>query len=192
MKYKTLASIVLSIMTLVVMYLLFVPGEEKLVDHANSNIDNMPCQVFFFKRWGTYSHPVTPIDAIEFEEALTREGFCMAWMCSRNGKELFSKFQARNNKFVPTDLLKPSSQAKGLNFYEVLEENGVMAVGRTLRIDEVVNLTSYLVDFPGSENNLILNNQTISYTYRYIYGEDGSLNQAVITNKLGEENIINY
>lgn len=192
MKRKILAGIVLPAVALVFLYFSFIPDEEILVDHANSNLDNMPCEVFFFKRWGTYSHPVTPIEPIEFEEAIGREGFCMAWMCTNHGKKQFSQFQVRENNIVATELLKPEPQGDTPKFYALVEENGKQAVGRVLDIDDVVNSTGYLIAFPGTDQYLSLNKQLISYTYRYLYREDGSLKQAVITNELGKVNTINY
>ena len=165
--------------------------EDLIVDHAEMNLEGLPCDVYFFKRWGTYSHPVTPIDPIDYEIAVMREGFCLAWMCKEGSNELFTKFQARTNNITETDIISPT-KSESIEYYEYLTNGGKVEVGRKLTIGETITLEKFLISLPDSRNNLLANEQNISYTYHYIYNDDGLLKKVLITNMLGEENTLDY
>ena len=191
MKIKYLLVTFVIIISIGLMYPFINAQEDLKVDHAKINLEELHCEVYFFKRWGTYSHPVTPIDPIDYEIAVMREGFCLAWMCKEGSNELFTKFQARINNITETDIIKPT-KSESIEYYEYLTNAGKIEMGRKLNIDETITLEKFLISLPGSSNNLLANEQNISYTYRYIYNDDGSLKKVVITNMLGEENTLDY
>lgn len=191
MKLKYLL-VIIAIFILTGLIYPFINAQEDLkVDHAKMNLERLPCEVYFFKRWGTYSHPVTPIEPIEYETAVMRDGFCLAWMCKDGANELFTKFQVRTNNITETDLVKPYA-SQSVEYYESSLNNGKLEIGRKINIDETIALKKFLISFPDSRNTMLANEQNISYTYRYIYNNDGSLKKVVITNMLGEENTLDY
>lgn len=64
-----------------------------MIENIRADKDGKECDVFFFKSWGSYSHPVTPVDPISYEEALRRDGFSRAWMCGPQNNRQFMLFE---------------------------------------------------------------------------------------------------
>ena len=190
MKLRYLITFVIFIFSGLI-YLFINTQEDLIVDHAEVDLEGVACEVYFFKSWGTYSHPVTPIDPIDYEVAIMREGFCLAWMCNANDKKLFAKFQARTNNIRETDLVKPSKNQK-VEYYEYLSKGDGLKIGKQINIDEAISHEKFLISSPDSSNTMVLIEQDILYTYRYIYNADGSLKKVIVTNMLGEESTLNY
>lgn len=189
-KFYTLATFVFLIFTGLI-YPFISAQEDMTVDHAKKIFEGLPCEVYFFKRWGTYSHPVTPIDPIDYETAIMREGFCLAWMCKNGVDELFSKFQARKNIITETDLAKPH-KSQSVEYYEMSSSGGKLEIGKKIDIDDTISLEKFLISLPDPGKYMLAIEQNISYTYRYNYNNDGSLKKVVITNMLGEESTLDY
>jgi hypothetical protein len=162
------------------------------VDYVNAKFQDMPCEVYFFKRWGTYSHPVTPIDPIEYEEALTRKGFCRAWMCQSSNGNQFSFFEAKKNKVELTNLIKPVKGDNELRFYEYFLRDSGPKIGRELSGSETMGMDSFLVALPDATDYLSLVVQKMSYSYQYLYDDSGALKKVILTGDDGDISTLDY
>lgn len=168
------------------------PKEVIFVDYINAKFQGISCEVYFFKRWGTYSHPVTPIDPIEYEEALTRKGFCRAWMCqSLNGNQ-FSFFEVKRNKIEQTNLIKPVKGSNELRFYEYIFRDGKPEMGRELPGSETMGMDLFLVALPDVTDYLSLATQKMSYSYQYQYDDNGALKKVILTGDEGDVSTLDY
>ena len=113
-----------------------------------ANFQGAMCEVYFFKRWGTYSHPVTPLDPVGYEEALVRKGYVRAWMCGVSGQDQFVFLEAKKNKLNVTEILKPNKESNALEFYEAITENDELSMGRELTPGETINMDVFFVSLP--------------------------------------------
>ncbi|MCP4494616.1 MAG: hypothetical protein GY820_46045 [Gammaproteobacteria bacterium] len=161
------------------------------MDYAKTILDGLSCEVYFFKSWSTYSHPVTPQEPVSYKDAIKSKGFCLAWMCKSGESELFSMFQARENRMSRSNLFNPNKTGE-MEFYELVDKGRKSEFGRKLSIDETIDLQQFLFSSPGSDDELLLSKQSISYTYRYFYKDDKTLRKVVVTNMLGEEHVLEY
>jgi len=150
---------------------------------------DMQCKACFFKRWGTYEHPVTPLEPLNYEQALLRKGYCRAWMCPSGEKELFVYFEALQNSIEETQIAKPEDAGNSLKFYE-RDSSG--QPGLEINASSTFNKKQFFVALPDSEKHLSLVNSKMVYNYRYIYDSSGALKRAIITNIDGEVREINY
>ena len=67
---------------------------EEMEGFIKTQKNEMQCQVYFFKSWATYSHPVKPVDAIDYTESIRRGKFYRAWMCdTKESRSLFVLFE---------------------------------------------------------------------------------------------------
>lgn len=151
--------------------------EETEMFFLDTNYKNLPCQVYFFKSWSTYTHPVKPKEPLEYEQALLRKGFYRAWMCKKDNADLFMLFEGIENSIEEEVKNKPTNKNDIVRFYE---HNGGEVVGRELSAVETLERNVFYISMPDS-NNLLLMTQNTATKYEYIYDDTGKLNSTIVT-----------
>ena len=162
-------------------------GEEKKVELIKSIHDDMSCEVYFFKSWATYQHPVKPIGPIDYESALMREGFYRAWLCKKNGQDLFTYFEGVENKFSISKTPKKEGVENQIHFYESGKEG---EPGNEISASETIGLTEFYASLPLVEKYLMHIKQKKGISYEYKYDDTGKPTQAIITGFDGRINIL--
>ncbi len=157
---------------------------------VEKNHNNLPCKAYFFKRWGTYEHPVTPLESIEYKEALTRKGYCRAWMCTQGGGDLFVFFEAMQNTIDKTNILKPRGRNNEIIFYEKTDSGDK---GLEISAEDTLDKKYFYVALPDTNGDyLSLITSKNAYNFQYSYSQNKELERVVVTNIEGEERIIDY
>lgn len=165
------------------------------MDHLLSVYKGQQCKVYFFKSWTTYSHPVRPINPMEYEEAVTRDGYYRAWMCGADDKKKFIFFDGIELSKMATDIKKSNIKSLNVNkleFFEPILEKGKVKVGRPLGYSETLLATSFLVAIPDDTDILILIKQKSVVSYEYKYMQDGKLEQVVVKDFDGNIKLLDY
>lgn len=154
--------------------------------------DEMPCQVYFFKSWTTYSHPVKPVDAMDYAESIRRGKFFRAWMCEpKEGRPLFSMFEGIELSELNPQLIPPSGE---LHFYTALrDQQGNPVRGEKIPSESTLYEQDYFIAYSqnGAEQ-LQYVKQDVKLRYEYFYKDSGALDKVIITNALGETNALEY
>ena len=163
-------------------------SDKIMIEYISVNNKGMPCKVYFFKSWGTYSHPVRPIDPMTYEDALRREGFCRAWMCNTAQGKLFVYFEGLQNKAEITNLSK-KIQDDNMHFYALPADN--QTIGPEISAEETLQKKQFLVAFPDDSDYLVKLTQH-GYNYEYKCDQSGALKQVIITSIDGRVNTLNY
>ena len=153
-------------------------AEEIKVEMLSANHEDMPCEVYFFKSWATYQHPVKPIDPVEYETALQRDGFYRAWLCKKSGKDVFAYFEGIENMHSITKYKKPDGAGKQAKFYR-LKEDG--APGSEIAANDTIGMSEFYVSLPQVGEYLLSIKQKKSISYQYVYDNNGKPVQAIIT-----------
>ncbi len=151
-------------------------------------LDGTPCTVYFFKRWTTYEHPVSPQDPISYAEALQRKGYCRAWMCESGGSEQLLLLEAIRNNLELTSIKKENPESKVLEFYDYQNAKA----GAKLTDEITLDREHFLASLPNSDDDLSLISSSIGYKYRYHYDSNGKLKKVEITNMEGNVNVLEY
>ena len=162
------------------------------MEYVVSDFQGASCEVFFFKRWGTYSHPVKPLDPVEYEDALVRNGYVRAWMCGISGQDQFVFLEAKKNKLEITKVKKPSKKREMLKFYEAISDNDELDLGRELSPGETISRDVFFVSFSDDADFLSIVRQKLSYSYQYIYDANNALKQVILTGDDGDVSTLNY
>lgn len=151
-------------------------------------LDGTPCNVYFFKRWTTYEHPVKPQDPISYAEALQRKGYCRAWMCESSGGEQFTLLEAIRNNLVLTSIKKEHPENNTLEFYDYQNDKA----GAKLTDEITLDRERFLVTLPNSDDYLSLVSSSLGYKYRYYYAPTGKLKKVEITDIEGNLKTLDY
>lgn len=147
------------------------------MESLKSNFKDLPCNVFFFKSWSTYEHPVSPKEPIEYEQALKRNGFYRAWMCNQNNENMFVFFEGIENKQEISEFKKPDNEKNQIRFYNIDLNN---RPDNEIPGEKTLQLDSFYASLPDIDNFLVLVKQTKGISYEYVY-TGGTLKQVIIT-----------
>jgi hypothetical protein len=144
------------------------------VDHVEARLDEQPCRVRFFERWGSYQHPVTLHGPLTVEEAYARPRHQRAWFCGEEQRLLWLETVEVQSKPV---------EAAGLaeGFHSATA--ALMAGADALRAKEFV-----LVGRGGAWAV----RQSTGASFRYAYSAKGTLLTATITNVEGKVSVLRY
>lgn len=167
-------------------------NEGKKMDHLVSSYDGKACEVYFFKSWSTYSHPVTPTGAIGYEEAMGRDGFYRAWMCNINNIDLFVLFEGVELSKNITGIEKSDQGDASIRFYESVTDGDAINKGRELNYGETLGRESFLASLCDEGKYLILIKQDVAVSYEYIYNSTGRLEEVVVKDFEGNYRKIEY
>lgn len=163
-------------------------------DHLPASLDDQSCEVYFFKAWTSYAHPVKPVDPMYLEDALQRPKYQRAWMCRTQGEPRFVLLETMDNKVRPVTLPAgaPASGAAA-RFFEARGSVEQPQVGRPLKADEVASAPAFIAVLPGKDAAQPLwVSQRVLSSFRYRYRDDGALASVTITNPEGKVNVLDY
>lgn len=163
------------------------------IDHIEAKLDEQLCQVYFFESWATYSHPVTPVRPLFFEQVVQRDNHCRAWMCGEGAKKQFVMFESVANERVP---LKEGggnlAAAETVGVFVATPEGKTVHAGAHLKQGDIIGREQYVATWRDGEPKSAWITQKLNYRYRYHYRPDGSLLKVVITNADGDVTTLDY
>jgi hypothetical protein len=160
------------------------------VDHVSAELAGEPCDAYFFARWSTYSHPVTPQEPLYLEQALLRKNFYRAWSCAVSGQPRFVLFEAIANQaqLLAGGVVSPDG-AEGPLFF-ALAEGG--SLGAPITAAQAMQSSRFGLRFERGPRGGIVVQQKVSFSYRYRYRADGRLDTVTITNNEGVVKQLQY
>ena len=159
------------------------------IDHIEGSLEGKPCEIFFFESWGTYSHPVTPVRPLFFEQTLLLGKYYRAWMCTEGNERRFVYFEAVTNR---RQAIEAGPSVSRFSVYLPREGANPPAIDRPLALGEIIGLGEYIAATPADKGQTALIRQKVSFSYRYRYKPDGSLLSATITNPEGTVSVLPY
>jgi hypothetical protein len=158
--------------------------------HLDARLDGLDCEVYFFRSWGTYAHPVTPIDPLFLEQALLREKYQRAWMCHDQGERRFVLLETIENK-ANTIALQGGAPASGDTPRFFALEPGSQ-LGAPLESHAAVAADEFVAMLPGPSAVPLHVTQNVMSSFRYRYRDDGRLATVTATNRDGKVNVLEY
>lgn len=163
------------------------------IDHVDGELDSQRCKAYFFGRWSTYAHPVTPTQPLYLEQALLRRNFYRAWACGAGKAQRFVRFEAVANEVASLSSAKaPSNEIVRPRFFEVLPVQGKPAgLGAEITASEATRLGVFGLRFDDTAEPLVVRQQ-VTYSYQYRYHPDGRLRAVTITNAEGKVSELEY
>lgn len=166
---------------------------EMEIDHIDTSFEGVPCEVYFFESWTTYSHPVQPTGPMYFEQAVVRSNHYRAWMTREGEERRFVLFEAITVQHEPTELPVPQEAKAGepITAFAVNRTDEALSRGKRLQLAEILKAEEYLLS-TGDARVLTLVSQETTLRYRYHYRPDGSLAKVEITNPEGAMNVLEY
>lgn len=153
-----------------------------------------PCEVYFFKRWAGYSHPVRPVDPVTYEDALKLEGFCRVFLRDTKGAEHIVFVQAIKVLREGLKLQAPSSDTD--RYFAVKREQESLGLGNEVTPSEAVMLDEFIRVMPRQKGEPAVSRtewvrSAVGYSYDYTYDGAGALKKVVITNPEGQS-VLDY
>lgn len=147
-----------------------------------------PCEVFFFKSWATYQHPVTPVGPLSLEKALMRKSHYRAYMCDSTNGKLFVRFdlielEAKRGE-ATSEILQSDYPVV---IYEAKASGQGYVAGDRIRLNQILERDHYFVGSGGpSASRPKLVGERLAMQYLYKYEPDGRLGSVVIQRLDGE------
>ncbi len=159
------------------------------IDHFEATLEDKPCEVYFFKSWATYRHPVTPKGPIYLEQAITGRAYYRAWMCPEGDQRRFVYFEKVSQERQAIDLVLPAG-----DHFAYLPRKGVEppAVERPLKPAELLSVDEFIIGSGTADRQAQRVRQKVAYTYRYRYKPDGSMLSYTIDNREGKVIVQNF
>lgn len=153
--------------------------------------EGQTCEVYFFRGWSGYSHPVKPQDPIYLEDAIAGPSYYRVWMCGQGDEKLFVKFQGISNHRQAVATIKSEDKPNAPGVFELLEDRGGIRVGPQFDIQQIDDHEVFLYHSGNPEASFekISPASTISYTYKY--DDFGVLQTVTIVNFDGEISTLN-
>jgi hypothetical protein len=164
-------------------------GDAEMVEYRlPRTFRDQPCELYFFKGFSGYSHPVKPVEPIRWREALTRQGFCKAHLCPAKFGPALVFFKGQSFDRSPIDLSVPlRSSGVPERFFAVVREGESIALGKEIGPQGAVDSDEYLraVFPPGTEalRRMELVKIAAWFSYEYFYDEDAVIVKAIIRNE---------
>lgn len=163
-------------------------------DHIRATLDGQPCEVYFFKSWTSYAHPVTPVDPMYLEDALQRAKYQRAWMCrSQGGEPRFVLLETVDNQSRPLKLPEGAPAAgPAARFFEARGSADCPELGAPLKADDLAAASAFIAVLPAPAAQAMWVTQKVLSSFRYRYRDDGALASVTITNPEGKVNVLEY
>lgn len=165
-------------------------------DHIGAQLDDQPCEVYFFRAWTSYAHPVTLVDPLFLEQALRRGKYQRAWMCRDKGEPRLALLETMENKTQPIELQggAPVTAAGTVCAFEARTDAGRSALGRPMKLDELVGASRFIAALPseGKGTSTLLVSQKVISSFRYRYRPDGALASVTMVNSEGTTKVLEY
>ena len=162
------------------------PRDEGSIDRIQIRKDDSSFEVYFFRGWTTYDHPITPKDPLFFEQAMQRRAFCRAWMLVRGDERRFVRFDCVENRRTPIDGTRSQADDTRVEFFEVNQVNGKLVIGSKLSLADVLDRSEYAVHDPSVEPGITHIQARVQYYFEYEYNDDGLLVRVVTRNADGK------
>lgn len=151
------------------------------VDHIDTSVDGTPHEVYFFRSWTGYAHPVEPMGAMYLEEALQRDGYFRAWMRGESETRRFVFFEGVDLRTTKTGLTAETiDPSEPLVFFRAIGSEAELTVGPRVTPADMLALDAFLVGPGDGSQPLTHLEQTVGLSYRYEYRPDGSLSRVII------------
>ena len=182
---------VIYILALSFLSILGCSGEE-MEGFIKTQKNEMQCQVYFFKSWATYSHPVKPVDAMDYTESIKRGKFYRAWMCdTKESHSLFTLFEGIELSGFDPQLIPKAAE---VNFYSAMRnQQGEPVKGKKITPEDSIYEQDYFFAYiQNGEEQIQYVKQAVKLRYEYVYKDSGALDKVIITNALGEKNTLKY
>lgn len=162
-------------------------------DHIAAQLDNQPCEVYFFRAWTSYSHPVKPVEPMFLEQALQRGKYQRAWMCLDKGEQRFVLLETIDSRAQPVDLPGGAPVAgQAASFFEARGNAASPQLGRPLKADDIAAATDFIALLPGAKPQPMWVSQKVQSSFRYRYRDNGALASVTIVNPEGKVNVLEY
>ena len=165
---------------------------EKMEGFIKTQKNEMQCQVYFFKSWATYSHPVKPVDPMDYTESIKRGKFYRAWMCdTKKNHSFFTLFEGIELFDFAPQLIRNTAE---IYFYSVMHsKHGDPAKGKNITPEDALYEQDYFIAYmQNDEEKIQYAKQAVKLRYEYFYKDSGALDKVIITNALGETNALEY
>lgn len=166
--------------------------DKNMNEYIESSKSDKNCRVYFFERWGSYSHPVKPIGPLTYEEALGRNGFGRAWMCSDDGEDRFVLFETIR---VTRKIIENREDGLSKMFYKpVFGKDGVIYPGDPMGAAATLDASAFVYYSREDKGEAILYfvEQNVAFSFEYEYQPSGALNRVIINKDNGETNVLEY
>ena len=170
----------LTLLNLILLVFMVACDKQENTMHAiASTLKSSNCEVFFFKSWSTYQHPVTPVDPLTVTQALSSPGFYRAWMCNKMGSEYFVLFEGLESTLQATDFKVPEpSSTHDLLFYAYTDGK---EPGTRITEEQMLDQERFYANLPTDSNTLSLVELKKGIRYEYLYSNDGTLEKTIVT-----------
>ena len=165
---------------------------EEMEGFIKTQKNEMQCQVYFFKSWATYSHPVKPVDAMDYTESIRRGKFYRAWMCdTKESRSLFTLFEGVELSGLNPQLIPNAAE---VYFYSAIQsQQGDPVKGKKITPEDTLYEQDYFIAYmQNGEEHIQYAKQAVKLRYEYFYKDSGALDKVIITNALGETNTLEY
>ena len=159
-------------------------------EHVSAELEGQPCNAYFFARWSTYAHPVTPHEPMVLEQALLRKQFYRAWSCPVSGQPRFELFEAVANNLQRLGGGAPPSEPGTEAQFFALQDGGTL--GQPITAAQALKSGDFGLRFKRGVEGAYVVRQKIIYSYRYRYKANGSLDTVSITNAEGKLSVLQY
>lgn len=163
------------------------------VEHVAAELGGQPCKIYFFARWSTYAHPVTPHEPLYLEQALLRKNFYRAWTCQSEGQTRFVLFEAVANELSSLDGTPlPGADAETPTFLALIDGTNGPNLGPAISAAQAFERGAFGLRFAHGAAGSFSVRQRVNFSYHYAYRADGRLQTATITNPEGRVNVLQY
>lgn len=168
-----------------------IPKKWKLdMPHVPQVLDGLPCDIYFFASWGSYSHPIFPTRELTYAEALKSNHY-RAWLYTEGGATRFMLFEGVRLERTPYAGMAPAlvgEQAEAFFTLQADEPGESIRAEAALVADQRFPNPRFLHVRRGDDGVPISETVSVASTirYRYFYDGAGKAIKAEITNFDGE------
>ncbi len=135
-------------------------------------LDGEPCEVYLFKRWGGYTHPVLPGDPLTHVEALNTPSLCRAFVRELGGEPLMVRFAAFAARV--SELSLSTELAPGTYSVEVADDGSVTPGEPLDRVAAAMADRLIIVAESAVDGSVVVRLRRLEWAYTYDYEYDAS------------------
>ena len=151
------------------------------------HLDDEPCEVYLFRRWGSYSHPILPLDPLSIVESCAAPSLCRAYVQDIDGEPHMVRFACHSAHTRFLDLADPP--VTGV-YALVTAADGSVGPGVLLRPAEAAMADGVLLVEHSSDGPRVSTRElTWAYTFEYNYDASGALRTYTVANPDGRRTL---
>jgi len=148
--------------------------------------DGGACDLYFFRAWTGYAHPVRPRDPLTWREALAGAGHCQVTFCDPGDGPRIVVVRSVGYQRVPWRGPTPPQAEGGADRYlEAVREGELVRAGKALGAAAAAETAEFLF-FRWGEDGRLDRSELVStptwIRYGYTYGDGGKLRRVLIAN----------